>query len=149
VAACTAVIPGFEAEGEDAATSAKPNLLVLYNPVLDCVPIGQRFGMGDIARKISPNHHLTEDVPATIIFFGTEDRLNEGGKAFIEKTGPLGIRAEMYIAPEQKHGFFNRPPWLQRTTCLADEFLVRHGYLQGKPTVTLPNDRLDMPRWKP
>jgi len=149
VAACTAVIPGFNADGEDTAISAKPNLLVLYNPVLDCVPIGRRFGMEDMARKISPNHHLTGDVPATIIFFGTEDRLNEGGKAFIEKAGPLGIRAEMYMAADQKHGFFNRPPWLQRTTYLADEFLARHGYLQGPPTVSLPDGRLAMSRWKP
>lgn len=148
VAACTAVIPGFEAEGEDAAVSAKPNLLVLYNPVLDCVSIGRRFGIGDIARKISPNHHLTQGIPATIIFFGTKDRLNEGGKAFIEKAATLGIRAEMYMAPDQQHAFFNRAPWLQRTIYLTDEFLARQGYIQGKPTMNLPAGRLDMPRWK-
>jgi len=149
VAACTAVIPGFDADGEDTAVSARPNLLVLYNPVLDFAAIGRRFGMEEIARKISPNHHLTRGVPATVIFFGTEDRLNEGGKAFIEKAGPLGIQAEMYMATDQKHGFFNRPPWLQRTTYLADEFLARHGYLQGPPTVTVPDDCPDMARWKP
>ena len=149
VAACTAVVPGFDGDGEDRAVSAKPNLLVLYNPVLDFVSIGRRFGMEEIARKISPNHHLRRDVPDTIIFFGTEDRLNEGGKAFIQKAAELGIGAEMYLAPDQKHAFFNRPPWLPRTTYLAEKFLARHGYLQGPPTVSLPDGRLDMSRWKP
>jgi acetyl esterase/lipase len=149
VAACTAVIPGFDGDDEDAAVSAKPNLLLLYNPVLDFASIGQRFGMEESARKISPNHHLTRDVPASIIFFGTKDRLAEGGKAFIQKAAELDIRAEMYRAPDQKHAFFNRPPWLQRTTYLADEFLARRGYVQGPPSVSLPDGRLDMSLWKP
>ena len=149
VAACTFTIPNFDAEGDDTAISCRPNLLVLFNPVLNTVPIGERFGMGEMARKISPNHHLSRDILPTIIFFGTEDKLNAGGKEFLQKAGPLGIHAEMYMAPGQPHGFFNRPPWLQRTTYLMDEFLIRQGYLQGRPTVDLPEGRLDMSAWKP
>ena len=34
IAACTALTPGLDAEGEDAEISSKPNALVLFNPVL-------------------------------------------------------------------------------------------------------------------
>jgi acetyl esterase len=138
IAACTAIVPGFEAEGEDLSISSRPNLLVLFNPVLNTVAIGEKYGMSQIGRKISPNHYLTKDVPPAIIFFGTQDQLNEGGKEYIAKAKTLGLDAQMYMAPNQAHGFFNRSPWQERTTFLMDEFLTAHGYLQGKPTLDLP-----------
>jgi acetyl esterase len=138
IAACTATVPGFDAEGEDLSISSRPNLLVLFNPVLNTVAIGEKYGMSQIGRKISPNHYLTKDVPPAIIFFGTQDQLNEGGKEYIAKAKTLGLDAQMYLAPNQAHGFFNRSPWQERTTFLMDEFLTAHGYLQGKPTLDLP-----------
>jgi acetyl esterase/lipase len=138
IAACTAAVPGFEAEGEDASISSRPNLLVLFNPVLNTLAIGEKYGMSDMARKISPNQHLSKDIPPTIIFFGTEDRLNEGGKEFIARTKDLGLRTQMHMALNQGHGFFNRSPWQERTMFLMDEFLAAHGYLEGKPTLDLP-----------
>jgi acetyl esterase/lipase len=169
IAACTATIPddpvapppprvtsssqpgaaGLQAEGEDLSISSRPNLLVLFNPVLNTDPIGAQFGMGDMARKISPNHCLSKDVPPTLIFFGTEDRLNEGGKEFIAKAKDLGFQAQMYLAPGQPHGFFNRPPWLQRTMFQMDEFLAAHGYLAGKPTLDLPAGGPPLARYEP
>jgi acetyl esterase len=149
IAACTATVPGFEAEGEDLSVSSRPNLLVLFNPVLNTVPVAAQFGMGEMAAKISPNHHLSKDVPPTIIFFGTEDRLNEGGKEFIAKAQDLGLQAQMYLAPGQPHGFFNRPPWLPRTEFLMDEFLAAHGYLSGKPTLDLPPGGPSLVKYEP
>jgi len=135
-ALATAAAP--QAEGEDLSISSRPNLLVLFNPVLDTLALGEKYGMGDIGRRISPNHHLGKDLPPTIVFFGTEDRFLDGGKEFIAKAGELGLQARMYLAPDQPHGFFNRSPWQQRTTFLMDEFLTAHGYLQGPPTLELP-----------
>ena len=149
IAACTFTIPGFEAEGEDLSISSRPNLLVLFNPVLNTVAIGEKYGMSEVGRKISPNHYLSKDVPPTIIFFGTEDRLNEGGKEFIAKAKELGLRAQMDMAPGQGHGFFNRSPWQERTTFLMDEFLAAHGYLAGKPTLELPAGGLVMTKYEP
>lgn len=149
VAACTVTIPGFEADGEDASISSRPNLLILFNPVLNCVPIGERFGMAEMAQKISPNHHLTKDIPPTIVFFGTEDRLNEGGKEFIEKARVLVFPAEMYLASGQPHGFFNRSPWRERTIDLMDRFLARQGYMEGDPIVEMPPDAPELEKWEP
>jgi acetyl esterase len=149
IAACTATIPDFEAGGEDLSISSRPNLLVLFNPVLDTVAIGEKYGMSEIGRKISPNHFLSKDVPPAIIFFGTEDRLNEGGKEYIAKAKNLGLKAQMYMAPSQGHGFFNRSPWQERTTFLMDEFLTAHGYLQGKPTLELPPGGQVLTKYEP
>jgi acetyl esterase/lipase len=149
IAACTATVPGFEAEGENLSVSSRPNLLVLFNPVLNTVAIGEKYGMSEIGRKISPNQHLSKDVPPTILFFGTEDRFTEGGKEFIQKTKDLGLQAQMHLAPGQPHGFFNRSPWQERTTFLTDEFLAVHGYLQGKPTLDLPPGGVVLTRYAP
>jgi len=138
IAACTATVPGFEAEGEDLSVSSRPNLLVLFNPVLNTVALGEKYGMSEIGRKISPNHYLSKDVPPTVIFFGTQDQLNEGGKEFIAQAKDLGLQALMHMAPGQGHGFFNRSPWQERTTFLMDQFLAAHGYVKGKPALELP-----------
>ncbi len=149
IAACAATVPGFEADGEDLSISSRPNLLVLFNPVLNTVPIGEKFGMGEMTRKISPNHFLSRDIPPAIIFFGTQDQLNEGGKEYMAKAKGLGLDAQMYLAPAQGHGFFNRSPWQERTTFLMDEFLTAHGYLQGKPTLEPPAGGVALTKYEP
>jgi acetyl esterase len=149
IAACTFTIPGFEAEGQDLSVSSRPNLLVLFNPVLDTVALGQQYGMSDIGRRISPNHHLSRDLPPAILFFGTEDRFTDDGKEFIQKTRDLGVQTQMHLAPGQPHGFFNRSPWQERTAFLMDEFLAAHSYLEGKPTLELPAGGLALVKYEP
>ena len=56
----------------------------------------------------------------------------------MKKSKELGHRAEMFTAEGQGHGFFNRPPWLEKTTQRMDEFLVSIGYLQAKPSGEKP-----------
>ena len=52
------------------------------------------------------------------------------GDEFMKRSKELGHRAELFTAEGQPHGFFNRPPWLEKTTQRMDEFLVSLGYLQ-------------------
>lgn len=131
--------PGLDAEGEDLAVSSKPNLLVLYNPALiEAKFFVERGTPEGLAKKIAPNAHLSKAVPATIIFFGTKDRLIRGGNEFMTKAKELGIDAELYTAKDQGHGFFNRQPWKSATTLQVDRFLTAHGYLEGKPTIDAP-----------
>jgi acetyl esterase/lipase len=133
IAACTALAPDLGAEGEDTAVSSKPNALVLFNPVLrfDGIPPLMKF-IGDdeaLGKAISPTLHLTKGSPPTLIFFGTADRLAVMGDEFMKKSKELGHQAELFTAEGQPHGFFNRPPWLEKTTQRMDEFLVSLGYL--------------------
>ncbi len=135
IAACAYTTKGLEAEGEDLSVSSKPNLLVLYNPVLDCTFIARRLDSLETAKLISPNLHLTKDVPPTLLLYGTKDRLFAQGKEFVTRSKKVGNVVELYTAEGAGHGFFNRPPWLERTTYRVDQFLAKHGYLKGKPTV--------------
>jgi acetyl esterase/lipase len=142
LAACTALIDGFDA-ASDAKVSCKPNALVLFNPVLNLTNLKGRSIIGaggmDVSKAISPTLFLDKKAPPAVIFFGTSDALFEHGKEYAAKAKELGVRAELYTAADQPHGFFNRTPWLEVTTRQADAFLKSLGYLKGEPTVTIPD----------
>jgi acetyl esterase/lipase len=134
IAAFTA--PGLDAMGEDAKVSCRPNLLLLYNPaLLGPTQFQERVKSAEVAKQIAPNENLSKEVPPTILFFGTKDRLIDGAEEFLKKARPLGIQAELYTAADMAHGFFNRSPWQERTTYQTDLFLTKHGWLKGEPTV--------------
>ena len=82
---------------------------------------------------------MAKGAPPTVIFFGTSDRLAPQGHEFLTKGKSLGVRVELYTAADQPHGFFNRPPWCELTARAADRFLVSLGYLNGEPTVKVPD----------
>jgi acetyl esterase len=145
LAIATFTTPGLEGPGEDTKVSSRPNLLILYNPaLLSPAQFGDRVPSAEVAKQLSPNEHLSRDVPPTILFYGTKDRLLAGAEEFLKRARPLGIRAELYTAEGQGHGFFNRAPWQQRTTHQADLFLVQQGWLKGEPTLKPPAEELKL-----
>jgi acetyl esterase/lipase len=132
LAACTALCEGLESSHEDLSISSRPNLLVLFNPPLNLnTPrILPRLGNDEtLAKAISPTLHLKQDSPTALLLYGTGDELTAQGKEFVAKSQEVGHRAEIYLADDQKHGFFNRSPWRERTLERVDEFLVKQGYL--------------------
>ncbi len=129
LAACAALCDGFEAPGEDKAISSRPDLLVLFNPVLDLPR------QPELARVISPLASLRAGTPATVMFYGTADPYFEPVPAYRKKARDLGVTVELYTAADQPHSFFNRAPWQLATLLQADHFLVSQGYLQGPPTL--------------
>lgn len=142
LAACTGCTPGPETEGEDLKISSKPNVMLLFNPVLN-LTLGERLlgrldGDEKLGKLISPTLHLEKNTPPALILFGTKDRLLPHGEEFIAHSKQVGNRAEIYLAKGQGHGFFNRSPWLERTLRRSDEFLSSLGYLKGKPTIEAP-----------
>ncbi len=138
LAASTALVEKFDA-ADDPKASCKPNVLVLFNPVLNAkgLTIGGSDG-SNIAEAISPTLFLTKDAPPCVHFFGTGDAMLDQGKEYVEKCKELGVKADLYTAAGQPHGFFNREPWLRVTTRKADEFLIGLGYLKGRPALELP-----------
>ncbi len=141
LAACTAVVPGFEPEGS--AVSSRPNALVLYNPALNIDELARDRKTAhalDTAtiEAITPNRFVAAGAPPAVIFFGSDDPLLAGADGYLAKAAPLGVRADLWIAAGQPHSFFNRAPWIQVTARHADEFLRSLGYLDGEPTVQLP-----------
>jgi acetyl esterase/lipase len=142
LAACTFFTPGLDAEGEETSISCKPCALVLFNPVLrfDNVPsLMERIGDDEVLGKaISPTVHLTKDAPPTIMFYGTDDKLMAQGEEYMKRMHELGRNCELFKAEGQRHSFFNRAPWQERTLARADEFLASLGYLDGTPTLKVP-----------
>ena len=137
--AATTVIDKYDAPGEDKKVSSKPNIMVLFNPVVDFTGTGsgKNLSAEDIL-ALSPTNHLAKGVPPAILFYGTKDELLAQARAFCAKARELGVTAELFTANGQQHGFFNKPPWTQVTLQRADEFLAKYGYVEGKPTVQIP-----------
>lgn len=153
IAACTALVDAFNADSDDKSISAKPNALVLFNPALNIDELSAQRGASaeDQAKAaaITPNRFIKVGTPPAILFFGTADALKAGADSYLAKATLLGLRAELWTAAEQPHGFFNRAPWTQVTIKQADEFLASLGYLTGEPTVKLPEGAPSMVRQQP
>ncbi|MEZ5386636.1 MAG: alpha/beta hydrolase [Prosthecobacter sp.] len=146
LAACTALVSAYDAESDDKSVSAKPNAMVLFNPAMNIATLFKQRDTGDsgmtleMAEAITPNNFVSKDIPPSIQFFGTADKLKAGGDEYVKKARDLGLRAEMWTAADMPHSFFNRAPWIQVTARKMDDFLISLGYLGGDPTVKLPEN---------
>jgi acetyl esterase/lipase len=145
LAACTFFIDEANAGRSEHPVSPKPNLMILYNPALNLAALpgkaNEKFvkGMDQESReRNSPLLHLRKDAPPTLVLDGTNDWLGSQTKEFVEKCKGLGVRVEVYYAEGQPHSFFNRDPWLAKTTERVDRFLCEMGYLDREPKVPLP-----------
>lgn len=154
VAACTGVIEGWEEPGEATEISSAPNAMVLFNPAVTLAPFDgqeplpedrtERDGsleirMGTDPKNLSPAHHVRSDLSPTIMFFGTEDFLLDGGKFFHKQMIEAGNRCEMKLYEGHVHGFFNfgknkNVPFAE-TLAATDEFLQSLGCLEGPENV--------------
>jgi dienelactone hydrolase len=138
-AALAAWSSAFEAAGEDAAVSAKPDALVLYNPAL-AMPGG---APSELPAALLASWKLVKSGPPLIQFFGTEDKWLVSGREVAMQSAQLGNRSELYTAQGLGHGFFNdartakngTPGWHDVVLLRTDLFLTSLGYLSGKPTV--------------
>jgi ankyrin repeat protein/acetyl esterase/lipase len=149
VAASTYTTKGLEAQGEETSISSKPNLLVLFEPVLQCAGLVREVGSKEMAVRISPYDNLTKDITPLVVLCGMEDWLVVEAVEFVEKCKKLGIVAELYTAEGQEHGALLKSPWLERAIYLMDKFLARYGYTQGEPTITLPKGKIEMKKILP
>lgn len=141
IIACAGCCPGLDAAGEDLKVSSRPNVLILFNPVLSFESdklVQALKNDRDLARKMSPVQHVSKDTPPTLILFGSKDRLARQGDDFIAAARKAGSKADLFTAEGVDHGFFNRSPWKEKTILRADEFLQTLGYLKGKSTIKVP-----------
>jgi acetyl esterase/lipase len=140
LAACTSLDDAPDAEGEDTSVPCAPSIMVLYNPVLslaDDAPAAAYMADAEMGRRISPLLHVRQDQPPAILFYGAEDKFFQyDGTKFDQAAKEVGADARVEVHDGQGHGFFNRPPYLQRTTRQADAFLVEMGYLHGESKLT-------------
>jgi len=94
---------------------------------------------GMVPRALSPYHHIREDQPPMIMFFGSDDGSRESAELFQEAYVAKGNVCEMKTWPGQRHGFFNyrskSKKYFIETCREMDRFLASLGLLQGDPTI--------------
>ena len=151
LAAAAATVPGLNDPNDNLKVSAKPNALVLYNPVFDNGPTGYGYErVGERYPEISPIHNIGENTPPTIVFLGTKDQLIpvETAKLFKQKMELAGNRCDLFFYEDQNHGFFNYRDdskdgnkYFTESLVQTDLFLESIGYLRGKPTIGKNSDQ--------
>ena len=146
LAAATALLPGFDESTENQSISSQPNAMVLFNPALVLAPVeGQPIDDAKLERfkqrvgvdpaKVSPYHHISENVPPAIIFHGKADATVPYATAevFAKKMNDKGNRCELVGYEGQGHGFFNvrksGSEYFRKTVAEMDKFLASIGYL--------------------
>ena len=110
---------------------------VLYNPAY--VP-GANPVLGGIRfdSKLEPYPYVSAQVPPAIMFFGDQDPLEKNAELFAKPCRALGVKVEIWLAPGEKHSFFNQPRWTLATCEKADPFLTSLGLLPP-PVSPLPD----------
>lgn len=145
LAAFTGMVDGMDDPSDDKAISARPNALVLFNPVFDNGPTGWAHArVGDRYREYSPYHNISADDPPSIVFTGDQDHLVDFEMVcdFERQMRARGAKATVRIFAGAGHAFFNYSggsnPAYYETLLEADRFLVSLGWLQGPPTLQMP-----------
>ena len=141
VAACTALIQGYE--DEDPAVSSVPNALVLFNPALVLAPVGggefpdltERMGVEPA--RLSPYHNVRMGAPPTLVLNGTADTTTTLARAelFVKAMTDAGNRCELAAYEGAGHGFFNfgrKDNRYKETVQRMDEFLTSLGWLRNE-----------------
>lgn len=173
LASCLGTVDGFNHPSDNLAISAIPNAMVLYNPLSDFTtsPFINRIIGGAalekkptpesqipteaqiaLAKQLSPLYNVRCNQPKALILHGTDDTviLPEQSVQFARAMQQAGNSCELILLPETKHAFVcvNWKATEQEVVqafLLMDNYLVKHGYLKGKPTLVLSAN----PAWKP
>ncbi len=120
-------------------TSAKPDVLVLYNPVIDNGPQG--YGYERVSASFphfSPLHNIKRGAPPTLFLLGDADALIPVKTAYEyqNKMDSVSARCDLLIYPDQSRGFFNprNPTYFDETLFQTHVFLHELGYLDSPPS---------------
>lgn len=134
LAAVAGNIDLFDDSNEDLTISSKPNLLILYNPVLHN---GRKWPWIDNPSNASPYENISKGAPPTIILTGTEDKIVpvELIKSYKKRMESIGSRCDLILYEGAEHAFFNRGDDFIDTVFQTDIFLKSNGYLLGPPTI--------------
>jgi len=142
LAAASALIDDYNEDTDDTSISAKPNTLILFNPVIDNGPGGYGYErIGKQYKSFSPLHNIYKGAPPTILFLGTRDELIpvETAKYYKKVMEKVGSRCDLFLYEGEGHGFFNYShfEFYKKTIFQADQFLQSLGYLSEVPFVEI------------
>ena len=173
LASCTGTIDGFDDPTDDLKISAKPNAMVLYNPLSDftssvfmnriiggaaldkkpapesLIPTNEQI---ELAKMLSPIFNVHKNQPPTLLMHGTDDTviLPEQSVQFTEAMKKSGNSCKLILLPETAHAFvcanWKAPEEVVVSAIReADKFLISLGFLNGEPTLVVSKT----PAWIP
>lgn len=135
--AAIASIDGFNDSMDDLSVSCKPNLLVLFNPVLDNGPEGYGYErVKEYYKEFSPYYNMKGGLPPTILFLGTKDNLIsvDTMEKYRDNMVKFGNICDLHLYKNQQHGFFNYKVndniYYYDTLNKMESFLNRFGYIK-------------------
>jgi acetyl esterase len=121
IAGATAVLAGSDDPPDDLRVSARPDALLLFNPVVDTTASGYGADfIGSRARELSLTAHVGKRMPPTIIFHGTADRTVPFANVveFQRVMREAGNRCELVKFEGEDHGFFNSVEFRPKNSAL-------------------------------
>jgi acetyl esterase/lipase len=129
LAACTAMIKGFEGANEDLTISSTPNALVLYSSPMNTSWMDTY--VDSVVNCCSPFHHIKPELPPMILFNGTKDEQVSfvSNKNFAERMSDFDNQCEFHALKGRGHFIFNNKNDKQKIVKKTDEFLNSLGYL--------------------
>lgn len=151
IAGATGVIKGLEEATDDPGVSSVPNLMILYNPVLDTTDKG--FGSDRIPlekqTEISLCHNVTPGIVPTLLFHGTADTTVpfENAVRFDRLMKTAGNDCVLVPFEDKGHGFFNGSFFRARngddafneTMEHSIRFLTKYGYIAAPLSLRMPS----------
>lgn len=143
LAAHAGLVNGGDAPTDDLGVPARPDALLLFNPVLENGAGGWGTArVRDRYPEFSPAHNVSRGAPPAIVFLGTKDALIPVAtlEKFKAAMNAAGVRCDLHLYEGEPHGFFNASrsdgKYYRLTVIAADRFLASLGWLRGEPTLS-------------
>lgn len=133
LAAACQWVNGFNDANDELSISTKGMALILFNPVIDNGPKGYGYErIKDKYLQFSPFHQNKKGNVQVLVMSGTADTLVAVDmlKKFKKQVNRSGGHCKLVLYKDAGHGFFNRPPYYQKTVTEIDDFLIRIGILK-------------------
>ena len=163
LAACVGTLEGFDDPADDLKISARPDALVLYNPLTDFTKSNflKLFTNGSatdgkikLARELSPLFHVHAGQPPAICIHGLADTVvsPENSRDLAAAMKAAGNRCDLVLLPETPHAFLI-PNYkcseavVVNALLIADTFLTSLGWFSGEPNLVVSDPPSWMPKW--
>jgi acetyl esterase/lipase len=171
LAAALGTVEGFDDSADDLSVSAKPNAVVLYNPIVDMTdaawvkfviagaalekspPPGALVPMPahlELARQLSPLFAVGPNQPPTLLMHGLADTVvvPEQARRFEAAMKQAGNRCDLVLLDGARHafviaGYTASEERVVNTIRTIDAFLASLGLLSGQPTLQVGQE----PAW--
>jgi pectinesterase len=125
-----------------APLNARVQAAIVFNGVLDLFDLegapvvtknvttflgDTRSGNPALWLRASPIQHVDASAAPFLLLHGTSDATvpYRHSASMQRRLAGLGVRVDLFTAPDSGHGFFNRPPWYEPTVVAIAEFLER------------------------